>query len=292
MTTTRLVALAVLVVGTGFAVAQARIDLDPGDTSPKPATGAGAATNHGSSIRPFRVDVPQADLEELRRRILATRWPEKETVADSSQGVPLETMRQLARYWATEYDWRKAEARLNAIPQFVTTIDGLDIHFLHVRSKHPNALPLIVTHGWPGSIIEQLKIIDPLVNPTAHGGTASDAFDVVIPSMPGYGFSGKPTNVGWGPERMGRAWATLMARLGYTRYVAQGGDWGAFVVDQMALQAPAGLLAIHPTCRRRFPRTSTGRSWPAPRRRRACRPTNGGRTRRWSEPSSRSTTPG
>ena len=292
MTTTRLVALAVVIVGTGFAVAQARIDLDPGDTSPKHATDAVAATNHGSSIRPFRVDVPQADLEELRRRILATRWPEKETVADSSQGVPLETMRQLARYWATEYDWRKAEARLNAIPQFVTTIDGLDIHFLHVRSKHPNALPLIVTHGWPGSIIEQLKIIDPLVNPTAHGGRASDAFDVVIPSMPGYGFSGKPTSVGWGPERMGRAWATLMTRLGYTRYVAQGGDWGAFVVDQMALQAPLDCSPSTPTCPRRFPRTSTRRSWPATRRRRASRPTNGGRTRRWSERSSRSTTPG
>ena len=245
MTTTRLVALAVVIVGTGFAAAQARIDLDPGDTSPRYATDAVAVTNLGSSIRPFRVDVPKADLEELRRRILATRWPEKETVADSSQGVPLETMRQLARYWATEYDWRKAEARLNAVPQFVTTIDGLDIHFLHVRSKHPNALPLVVTHGWPGSIIEQLKIVDPLVNPTAHGGSASDAFDVVIPSMPGYGFSGKPTSVGWGPERMGRAWATLMTRLGYARYVAQGGDWGAFVVDQMALQAPAGLLAIH-----------------------------------------------
>ena len=176
---------------------------------------------------------------------MATRWPEKETVADHSQGVPLAMVRELARYWATDYDWRKCEAKLNAVPQFVTTIDGLDIHFIHVRSKHANALPLIVTHGWPGSIIEQLKIIDPLTDPTAYGGNASDAFHVVIPSMPGYGFSGKPTSTGWGPERMGRAWAELMKRLGYTRYVAQGGDWGAFVVDQMGLQAPAGLLAIH-----------------------------------------------
>jgi pimeloyl-ACP methyl ester carboxylesterase len=198
-----------------------------------------------NSIRPFRVNVSEESLAELRRRIAATRWPEKETVADQSQGVQLETMQKLARYWATDYDWRKVEARLNSLPQFITNIDGLDIHFIHVRSKHENALPLIVTHGWPGSIIEQLKIIDPLSNPTAHGGSASDAFDVVIPSMPGYGFSGKPTNTGWGPERMGRAWAELMQRLGYSRYVAQGGDWGAFVVDQMGLQAPAGLLAIH-----------------------------------------------
>jgi pimeloyl-ACP methyl ester carboxylesterase len=197
------------------------------------------------AIRPFSVRVPQEALDDLRRRIAATRWPERETVADSSQGVPLATIRELARYWATDYDWRKAEARLNALPQFVTEIDGLDIHFIHVRSKHENALPLVVTHGWPGSIIEQLKIIDPLVNPTAHGGSAADAFDVVIPSMPGYGFSGKPTTTGWGPERMARAWDVLMKRLGYTRYVAQGGDWGAFVVDQMGLQAPAGLLAIH-----------------------------------------------
>lgn len=197
------------------------------------------------SIRPFRINVPDTALTELRRRIRATQWPEKEPVTDDSQGVPLATMQELARYWATGYDWRKVEAKLNALPQFVTTIDGLDIHFIHVRSKHPNALPLIINHGWPGSIIEQLKLIDPLTNPTAHGGNASDAFDVVIPSMPGYGFSGKPTSTGWGPERMARAWAELMTRLGYTRYVAQGGDWGAFVVDQMGLQAPAGLLAIH-----------------------------------------------
>jgi pimeloyl-ACP methyl ester carboxylesterase len=198
-----------------------------------------------NAIRSFRVNIPGEALADLRRRIAATQWPEKETVADQSQGVQLATMQELARYWATEYEWRKVEARLNALPQFITEIDGLDIHFIHVRSKHPNALPLIVTHGWPGSIIEQLKIIGPLTNPTAHGGSAEDAFDVVIPSMPGYGFSGKPTSTGWGPERMGRAWAELMKRLGYTRYVAQGGDWGAFVVDQMGLQAPAGLLAIH-----------------------------------------------
>jgi pimeloyl-ACP methyl ester carboxylesterase len=197
------------------------------------------------SIRPFRFHASDEALADLRRRIQATQWPDKETVADQSQGVPLATIRELASYWGTDYDWRKVEAKLNALPQFVTNIDGLDIHFIHVRSKHPYALPLIVTHGWPGSIIEQLKIIDPLVDPTAHGGSATDAFDVVIPSMAGYGFSGKPTSTGWGPERMARAWAELMTRLGYTRYVAQGGDWGAFVVDQMGLQAPAGLLAIH-----------------------------------------------
>src|SRR3712207_2567356 len=196
-------------------------------------------------IRPFHVDIAEEDLADLRRRITATRWPDKETVADHSQGVPLAMIEELAHYWATEYDWRRCEERLNALPQFVTEIDGLDIHFIHVRSEHDDAMPLIVNHGWPGSIIEQLKIIDPLVNPTAHGASASDAFHLVIPSMPGYGFSGKPTTTGWGPERMGRAWAELMKRLGYTRYVAQGGDWGAFVVDQMGLQAPAGLLAIH-----------------------------------------------
>jgi pimeloyl-ACP methyl ester carboxylesterase len=197
------------------------------------------------TIRPFQVHVPDEDLVDLRRRIAATRWPEKETVADQSQGVPLATMQELTRYWATDYDWRKAEAKLNAYPQFVTTIDGLDIHFIHVRSRHKNALPLIITHGWPGSVLEQIKLIGPLTDPTAYGGDAEDAFDVVIPSMPGYGFSGKPTTTGWGPEHMARAWTELMQRLGYTRYVAQGGDWGAFVVDQMALQAPAGLLGIH-----------------------------------------------
>jgi pimeloyl-ACP methyl ester carboxylesterase len=209
-------------------------------TSAGPRTAA-----EGTAVRPFRIRVPNAELVELRRRIKATRWPDKETVGDHSQGVPLAMVRELARHWAADYDWRKCEAKLNAVPQFMTTLDGLDIHFIHVRSKHADALPLIVTHGWPGSIIEQLKIIDPLTNPTADGGSAADAFHVVIPSMPGYGFSGKPTSPGWGPERMGRAWAELMKRLGYTRYVAQGGDWGAFVVDQMGLQAPAGLLAIH-----------------------------------------------
>ena len=199
----------------------------------------------GIEIHPFRVDVPQEALEDLRRRIAATNWPEKETVADQSQGVQLATIQKLARYWMTDYDWRICETKLNALPQFVTEIDGLDFHFIHVRSQHEDALPLIVNHGWPGSIIEQLKIIDRLKNPTAHGARAEDAFHVVIPSMPGYGFSGKPTSTGWDPERMGRAWAELMERLGYSHYVAQGGDWGAFVVDQMGLQAPPGLLAIH-----------------------------------------------
>lgn len=208
----------------------------------EPARHEGNGTNE---IRPFRVDVPEARLAELRRRIQATNWPDHETVKDASQGVPLAVMQRLARQWAAEHDWRKCEARLNALPQFTTTIDGLDVHFIHVRSKHEDALPLIVTHGWPGSVIEQLKIIGPLTNPTAHGASASDAFHLVIPSMPGYGFSGKPTGPGWGPERIARAWATLMNRLGYARYVAQGGDWGAFVVDQMGLQRPAGLLAIH-----------------------------------------------
>jgi pimeloyl-ACP methyl ester carboxylesterase len=198
-----------------------------------------------TDIRPFHVDIPDEALDDLRRRIAATQWPEQETVGDQSQGVPLATIQKLARYWMTDYDWRKCEATLNALPQFITEIDGLDIHFIHVRSQHEDALPLIVNHGWPGSIIEQLKIIEPLTDPTAHGASESDAFHVVIPSMPGYGFSGKPTSTGWGPERMGRAWAELMKRLGYSRYVAQGGDWGAFVVDQMGLQAPAGLLAIH-----------------------------------------------
>jgi pimeloyl-ACP methyl ester carboxylesterase len=202
-------------------------------------------TADATAIRPFRVDIPDDALEGLRRRIEATQWPEKETVLDDSQGVPLATMQKLARHWATEYDWRRCEAELNALPQFITEIDGLDIHFIHVRSQHDDALPLVVNHGWPGSIVEQLKIIDRLTNPTAHGARADDAFHVVIPSMPGYGFSGKPTGTGWGPERMGRAWAELMKRLGYSLYVAQGGDWGAFVVDQMGLQAPEGLLAIH-----------------------------------------------
>src|ERR1700690_4415456 len=198
-----------------------------------------------NTIRPFHVNVPEADLTELRRRINATKWPERETVADASQGVQLAITQALAHYWATEYDWRKVEARLNSLPQFITEIDGLDIHFIHVRSKHENALPLIVTHGWPGSIIEQMKIIDPLTNPTAHGGSASDAFHLVIPSLPGYGFSGKPTAPGWNPVSIAKAWATLMQRLGYTQYVAQGGDWGNAVSEVMALQQPPGLLGIH-----------------------------------------------
>ncbi|NJP34292.1 epoxide hydrolase family protein [Micromonospora thermarum] len=204
-----------------------------------------SATRGTPAIRPFTVEVPDAELKELRERILATRWPEKETVDDQSQGPQLATMQELARYWAEEYDWRKVEARLNSFPQFITEIDGLDIHFVHVRSKHENALPLIVAHGWPGSIIEQLKIIEPLTDPTAHGGSAEDAFHVVIPSMPGYGYSGKPTTTGWGPDRIGRAWVKLMKRLGYDRFVAQGGDWGAIVVDLMAAEAPEGLLGIH-----------------------------------------------
>jgi len=211
-------------------------------SNPEPSQQAGDK----NAIRPFpHVNVPEADLIELRRRINTTKWPERETVTDASQGVQLATTQALARYWATEYDWRKVEARLNALPQFITEIDGLDIHFIHVRSKHENALPLIVTHGWPGSIIEQLKIIDPLTNPTAHGGNASDAFDVVIPSMPGYGFSGKPTTTGWGPERIASAWTVLMKRLGYSKFVAQGGDWGAVITDLMGVQAPPELLGIH-----------------------------------------------
>jgi pimeloyl-ACP methyl ester carboxylesterase len=198
------------------------------------------------SVRPFTVpSAPQSALDQLRRRVAATVWPEAETVNDSSQGVQLATMQKLARYWAKEYDWRKAEAKLKALPNFLTEIDGLDIHFIHVRSKHADALPIIVTHGWPGSIIEQLKIIDPLTNPTAHGGAACDAFDVVIPSLPGYGYSGKPTTPGWDPQRIARAWVELMNRLGYARYVAQGGDWGNAITEQMALLKPAGLLGIH-----------------------------------------------
>ena len=199
-----------------------------------------------NAIRPFpKVSVPEAELTELRRRVNATKWPERETVTDATQGVQLATTQALARYWATEYDCRKIEAKMNALPQFITEIDGLDIHFIHVRSKHENALPLIVTHGWPGSIIEQMKIIDPLTNPTAHGGSASDAFDVVIPSMPGYGYSGKPTTTGWDPTHIARAWVVLMKRLGYTQFVAQGGDWGAVITEQMGVQAAPELLGIH-----------------------------------------------
>jgi pimeloyl-ACP methyl ester carboxylesterase len=198
-----------------------------------------------TSIRPFHFTASEAELVDLRRRVAATKWPERETVTDATQGVQLATMQKLARYWATDYDWRKVEARLSALPQFVTTIDGLDIHFIHVRSKNPNALPIIVTHGWPGSIIEQLKVIVPLTDPTAYGGKAEDSFDVVIPSLPGYGFSGKPSATGWDPDRVARAWIVLMKRLGYTRYVAQGGDWGNCVTELMALKTPPGLLGIH-----------------------------------------------
>jgi pimeloyl-ACP methyl ester carboxylesterase len=204
-----------------------------------------AAAGENDAIRPFSFRAPEEALVDLRRRINATKWPERETVADATQGVQLATTQALARYWATDYDWRRCEAKLNAVPNFITEIDGLDIHFIHVRSRHENALPMIVTHGWPGSIIEQMKIIDPLTDPTAHGGSASDAFHLVIPSLPGYGFSGKPTAPGWNPVSIARAWATLMHRLGYTRYVAQGGDWGNAVSELMALQQPPGLLGIH-----------------------------------------------
>ena len=204
-----------------------------------------SAATEDTTIRPFRVNVPEEELINLRRRVAATRWPDPETVTDDSQGVPLATMQELARYWATDYDWRKVEAKLNALPQFITQLDGLDIHFIHVRSRHENAMPLIVTHGWPGSVIEQLKIIDPLTNPTALGANASDAFHLVIPSMPGYGFSGKPTTTGWGPDRIARAWIVLMKRLGYTRFVAQGGDWGSPVSHWMAKQGAPELLGIH-----------------------------------------------
>jgi pimeloyl-ACP methyl ester carboxylesterase len=229
--------------------------------SPEPRASVDAA------IRPFRVDVPQSRIDDLGRRLEMTNWPEKETVTDQSQGVPLAMVQRLVRHWMTDYDWRRVEARLNGLPQFITEIDGLDIHFIHVRSGHEGALPIIVNHGWPGSIIEQLKVIDRLTDPTAHGGSAGDAFDVVIPSMPGYGFSAKPTSVGWGPERIGQAWSALMQRLGYTRYVAQGGDWGAFVVDQMGLQAPTGLLAIHTNMPATVPTAindALGRGDPAP----------------------------
>src|SRR5215470_11138959 len=205
----------------------------------------GPATAEDPSIRPFRIHVSDADLADLKRRIAATRWPDKETVTDASQGAQLLKLQELVRYWGTGYDWRKVEAKLNGLPQFMTNIDGVDIHFIHVRSKEKNALPIIITHGWPGSIIEQLKLIGPLTDPTAHGGKAEDAFDVVIPSLPGYGFSGKPTATGWDVPRIARAWVTLMKRLGYTRFVAAGGDWGAQVVDELGVEAPPGLLGIH-----------------------------------------------
>lgn len=223
------------------------------DIAAAPATAAAVnmvstqseAATAANTIRPFHISIPEEQLVDLRARINATKWPERETVNDATQGVQLATIQKLAHYWATEYDWRKCEAKLNALPQFVTEIDGLDIHFIHVRSKHENALPMIVTHGWPGSVVELLKIIDPLTKPTEHGGSASDAFHVVIPSIPGFGFSGKPTATGWDPARMARAWVVLMTRLGYTRFVAQGGDWGAMITDVMATQAPPELLGIH-----------------------------------------------
>jgi pimeloyl-ACP methyl ester carboxylesterase len=198
-----------------------------------------------NSIRPFHVNIPEAAIADLRQRVQATRWPEKETVTDQTQGVQLEKIQKLVTYWGTGYDWRKAEAKLNALPQFMTKIDGLDIHFIHVRSKNPNALPLIITHGWPGSVFELLKIVGPLTDPEAYGGRAQDAFDVIIPSMPGYGFSEKPKTAGWGPDRIASAWDVLMKRLGYTHYVSQGGDWGSVIADAMARQQPKGLLGIH-----------------------------------------------
>ncbi|NIX78227.1 epoxide hydrolase family protein [Microvirga terricola] len=219
------------------------VSLIPTPLVAQPAT-AGAATED-AAIRPFTFRVSDEELADLKRRIKATKWPSRELVVDDTQGVRLATMQKLADYWASQYDWRKVEARLAALPQFVTNIDGVDIHFIHVKAKEPNALPVIITHGWPGSIIEQLKVIDPLTNPTAHGGTAADAFDIVIPSIPGYGFSGKPTELGWDPQHIARVWAVLMDRLGYKKYVAQGGDWGDAISEQMALQKPAGLLGIH-----------------------------------------------
>ena len=220
---------------------------------PQTGTARVAARIDGTAVRPFTVHVPDETLADLKRRLSMTRLPDSEIVPDQSQGVQSSTMKELVRYWQTEYDWRKAEAKLNALPQFVTTIDGLDIQFIHVRSRHPNALPLIITHGWPGSIIEELKIIDPLVNPTAHGGRAEDAFDVVIPSMPGYGFSAKPTTTGWNTDKIARAWDTLMKRLGYTRYVSQGGDWGARVSEALAHLAPQGLIGVHTNLLLTFP---------------------------------------
>ncbi len=231
--------------GATGAVSKLLTLLGAGGARPSQPSNEGDTQMKSDVIRPFSFHASEAELTELRRRINATRLPERETVTDFSHGVQLAFIQELARYWATEYDWRKVEARLNALPNFVTEIDGLDIHFIHVRSKHENAMPLIVTHGWPGSPIEQLKIIDPLINPTAHGGSASDAFHVVIPSMPGFGFSGKPTTPGWDPARMARAWVELMKRLGYSRFAAQGGDWGAFVTNLMAQQAPPELIGIH-----------------------------------------------
>jgi pimeloyl-ACP methyl ester carboxylesterase len=248
------IALSPGAIGEGFADSKFKTTKKENTMTQTSATQQGSKqAADQTAIRPFQVNFPEAELTDLRARINATRWPERETVTDDTQGVQLATTQKLARYWATEYDWRKVEARLKALPHFITEIDGLDIHFVHVRSKHENALPIIINHGWPGSIIEQLKIIEPLTNPTAHGGSAEDAFHVVIPSMPGYGFSGKPTTPGWGPERIAKAWATLMERLGYQRYGAQGGDWGAIIVDTMGVQAPPGLIGIHTNMAGAFP---------------------------------------
>jgi pimeloyl-ACP methyl ester carboxylesterase len=241
----RLLAASVTAAAVGILVPATPTHAQIADTSASSPSVKAPAPDGDQSIRPFHVSFSQDALADLRRRIAATEWPERETVSDATQGVRLATMRQLAQYWATAYDWRGVESRLNALPQFITTIDGLDIHFIHVRSKNANALPVIVTHGWPGSVIEQLKIIGPLTDPTAYGGKAEDAFDVVIPSLPGYGFSGKPDTTGWDPIRIARAWIMLMKRLGYTRYVAQGGDWGNAVTEQMALQKPPELIGIH-----------------------------------------------
>ncbi|MCA1846171.1 MAG: epoxide hydrolase [Actinobacteria bacterium] len=230
-------ALALVAAGCSSSTSTAKAE----GAAENPAPAAGAP----DAVRPFHVEVPQTDLDGLQRRIAATRWPDRETVADRSQGAQLAKIQELVRYWGTGYDWRKAEARLNALPQFITKIDGLDIHFIHVRSRQQNAMPLIMTHGWPGSIFELLKVIEPLTDPTAHGGRPEDAFDVVIPSMPGYGFSERPAGTGWNPDRIGRAWDVLMHRLGYSHYVSQGGDWGSVIADAMARQAPPGLLGIH-----------------------------------------------
>ena len=239
--------LCICALGLGFSLsspAPAQVQTTAAGRQARSAPASREAAG-GDAIRPFRVRVADADLADLRRRLAATRWPDKETVADQSQGAQLARLQELVRYWGTDYDWRKAEAKLDAYPQFKTRIDGVDIHFIHVKSRHPNAMPLIITHGWPGSVFEQIKLIGPLTDPTKYGGRPEDVFDVVIPSLPGYGFSGRPTEAGWGLERIGSAWAVLMKRLGYTRYVAQGGDWGAGVVQAMGRQAPAGLLGIH-----------------------------------------------
>ena len=240
-------ALALAVLPFSYPISQANAMSSLVATSEATVVAANTKAPRGdsSAVRPFKYRATDAELADLRRRITAARLPEKETVSDFTQGVPLTTTQKLARYWATDYDWRRVEARLNAVPNYLTEIDGLDIHFIHVKSKHENALPVLISHGWPGSIVEQLKLIEPLTNPTAYGGTAADAFHVVIPSMPGYGFSGKPSSTGWGPERIARAWVTLMKRLGYTNYVAQGGDWGAIMVDQMGVLAPPELRGIH-----------------------------------------------